>query len=54
MRPAVNEAAVNGLKFAECLPLDLALEMLERRLTDAPGAIRILSEPVAYTVNDNG
>jgi ATP-dependent Lhr-like helicase len=32
MRPAVDEAAIEGLKFSECLPIELATEMLERRL----------------------
>ena len=34
MRPAVDEAAIDGLKFSECLPIDLATEMLERRLQE--------------------
>ena len=34
----MDEAAIDGLKFSECLPIELATEMLERRLHDVePG-----------------
>lgn len=35
LRPVVNDRAIEGLKFSECLPIDLAREMLEVRLQDA-------------------
>ena len=35
MRPSVDEAAVIGLEFSECLPMDYAIEMPQNRLTDA-------------------
>ncbi len=35
MRPAVDERAIEGLKFSECLPITLAQEMLEARLRDS-------------------
>ncbi len=34
LRPVVNDRAIEGLKFSECLPIDLAREMLEVRLQD--------------------
>lgn len=35
MGPAVDDHAVDGLKFSECLPANLAHEMLESRLRDS-------------------
>ncbi|HKI19921.1 MAG TPA: helicase-related protein, partial [Isosphaeraceae bacterium] len=46
--PVVDEKAIEGLKFSACLPTDMALEMLGKRLTDVPGAKRIVSEPVKF------
>lgn len=46
MRPAVDEAAVDGLKFSECLPIELATEMLEQRLQDPVATSRILHQRV--------
>ena len=34
MRPTVDERAIEGLKFSECLPQQLALQMLQIRLRD--------------------
>jgi len=48
MRPAVDEAAIQGLKFSECLPMDFATRMLEHRLTDVTGTRHILSGHVRY------
>jgi ATP-dependent Lhr-like helicase len=38
MRLAVEEQAIDGLKFSECLPHDLAVHVLESRLRD-PSAV---------------
>jgi ATP-dependent helicase Lhr and Lhr-like helicase len=35
MRPLVDDRAIEGLKFSECLPISLAREMLESRLHDS-------------------
>lgn len=35
MRPAIDDRAIEGLKFSECLPITLAHEMLEARLLDS-------------------
>ena len=40
LRPAVDDRAIEGLKFSECLPIDLAREMLQARLLDAH-AVRV-------------
>ena len=50
MRPTVDEAAIEGLKFSECLPLDLATEMLERRLQDQESTRRVLEEQVRFII----
>jgi ATP-dependent Lhr-like helicase len=46
MRPVVDEGAIEGLKFSECLPVVLAKEMLERRLQDSEATRRVLEERV--------
>ncbi len=50
MRPAIDEAAINGLKFSECLPNELAIEMLESRLQEPKATRRILKEDVRFLV----
>lgn len=50
MRPAVDEAAIDGLKFSECLPNDLAIEMLERRLQEPEATRSILEQHVRLLV----
>ncbi len=52
MFPAVDEAAIESLKFSECLPLSLATQMLERRLQDTVAASRLLQTNVRYCVLD--
>ncbi|PQO28925.1 DEAD/DEAH box helicase [Blastopirellula marina] len=39
MRPVVDDAAIDSLKFSECLPAELAIEMVQCRLQE-PEAIR--------------
>jgi ATP-dependent Lhr-like helicase len=43
--PQVEEAALEGLKFSECLPTELALATLASRLRDEPAVRAILSQP---------
>ena len=52
MRPIVDEAAVDGLKFSECLPMEFATEMLERRLQDVDATRQILGRPVRFVVQE--
>lgn len=46
MAPSVEEAAIEGLKFSECLPKELALTMLAARLRDESAIRTVLSQPV--------
>jgi ATP-dependent Lhr-like helicase len=46
MRSPVSEETVDKLKFSVCLPRDLAVRMLETRLTDHEAVRRVLCEPV--------
>ena len=50
MFPAIDKAAIDGLKFSECLPTELATEMLERRLQEPEATKRILEERVRFLV----
>ncbi len=46
MEPAVDEAALAGLKFSECLPAEMARAILRSRLVDAQGIRSILALPI--------
>jgi len=48
MSVAVEEHAIEGLKFSECLPRDLVLDMLRTRLCDYPAVQYILRQPVRF------
>lgn len=37
MAPPVSDSAVEGLKFSECLPPDLAVRVVQTRLSDVVG-----------------
>ncbi len=50
MRIAVDVAAIDGLKFSECLPRELATQMLERRLLEPDATRRILDQPLRLIV----
>jgi ATP-dependent Lhr-like helicase len=45
MRPTIDPAAGDGLKFSECVPTELITEMLSERLTDVAGARFVLAQP---------
>ena len=45
---AVSERAMQGLKFSECLPHDLALDMLRTRLRDPAATQWVLERPVRF------
>jgi ATP-dependent Lhr-like helicase len=45
---AVDEQAMQGLKFSECLPHDLALSMLQMRLSDPQATQRVLEQPERF------
>ncbi len=46
MHPVIDEACLDGLKFSDCLPPDLATKMLERRLQDQQSTRTVLAEEV--------
>ena len=48
MRLAVDEQAIKGLKFSECLPHNLALDMLQMRLGDSQATQRVLEQPARF------
>lgn len=45
--PRIDEAAIYGLKFSECLPTEIARRMLQRRLQDVDGVKCILQQDVS-------
>jgi ATP-dependent Lhr-like helicase len=45
MVPQVEEAALDSLKFSECLPKELAWAALASRLRDEPAVRAVLSQP---------
>lgn len=47
VRPSVSDAAIDGLKFSECLPRPLARRVMEDRLRDPVAATFIASQPVS-------
>ena len=49
--PRIDEAAIQGLKFSECLPTDIARQMLQRRLQDVDGMKRLLRDGVHFIEN---
>ena len=48
IRPVVDQDAIEGLKFSECLPDHLAVEMLERRLSDTDSVRKTLEQYERY------
>ena len=46
--PNIDQAALEGLKFSECLPQDLALDVLRSRLQDTEAAHSALTRPVRF------
>lgn len=46
LAPEVSEKALDGLKFNECLPQELATRVLELRMTDADAVRRVLTEQI--------
>lgn len=47
LAPWITAEAIEGLKFSECLPPNLATEVVARRLTDAASVDQALSEKVS-------
>jgi ATP-dependent helicase Lhr and Lhr-like helicase len=51
LRPAVDESALEGLKFSDCLPPEIGLTLLERRLADPNSTAAVIRQPVRYTTH---
>jgi ATP-dependent Lhr-like helicase len=51
MRPAVEEKAIDGLKFSQCLPHDLAVRVVESRLRDPAAVEYTIHERPRFIVN---
>jgi ATP-dependent Lhr-like helicase len=43
--PRVNEEALDGLKFSECLPAEVATEVVRSRIADEQGIADVLGRP---------
>jgi ATP-dependent Lhr-like helicase len=50
MHPAVEEQAIEGLKFSECLPLDMALQTLGTRLRDNEALTATIARRARFVV----
>jgi len=50
MAPSIDAAALEGLKFCECLPEELALETLASRLRDIRGR-RVIGRPARSAID---
>ncbi|HVC93473.1 MAG TPA: DEAD/DEAH box helicase [Pirellulales bacterium] len=48
--PNVDEAALNGLKFSECLPKELGLHVLQVRMLDRAALELVQRQPVRFVV----
>ncbi|MFM8218584.1 MAG: hypothetical protein ACKOJF_06630, partial [Planctomycetaceae bacterium] len=48
--PELEERALGSLKFVECLPDDLARQILQHRLHDEPGLNWVLKQPLRNIV----
>ena len=45
-QPEIDDRALEGLKFSECIPRDLGIASLQARLVDSVAVERILAEPI--------
>jgi len=46
--PEVSAKALEGLKFSACLPGELAIRVLQMRMTDFPAVRNVLAEPARF------
>lgn len=51
MHPAIEERAILSLKFSECLPDELAIQVLQSRLHDPDAVTRILFRPTHFMID---
>ena len=52
--PPVDEEAIDGLKFSECLPAEQARELLQRRLVDRTALAVVVAQDLAYATSKPG
>lgn len=52
MQPDVDQRAIDGLKFSECLPPNTALHTLQCRLRDPAGAGAVLGQPLRVVAGE--
>jgi ATP-dependent Lhr-like helicase len=50
--PEIDEPALEGLKFSECLPKEMGVQMLQLRLRDTEALKKILAQPVRFVSPD--
>ena len=50
MRPSVDQRALEGIKFVDCLEESLAIQMLEARLSDPEATRALLQQNLRYVV----
>jgi ATP-dependent Lhr-like helicase len=51
--PTIDEDVISALKFSECLPVELAVSMLEHRLQDVPAMSHLINLPTRFVVGGN-
>ena len=49
--PSVEEAAISGIKFSECLPPALATQMLQSRLQNISGIEHLVRDEVEFVAS---
>ena len=49
--PSVEETAISGIKFSECLPPTLATRMLQSRLQDISGIEHVIRDEVEFVAS---
>jgi ATP-dependent Lhr-like helicase len=49
--PLVDDNAIESLKFADCLPVDLGLRILGKRLEEAAGVRALLRSPIRFVAS---
>ena len=50
MRPSVDQRALEGIKFVDCLHESLAIEMLEARLGDPEATQTLLGQTLRFVI----
>ena len=51
MAPAIEERAIDGLKFSECLPRDIAVHLWKTRIKDPDGIRNLFAAPTRFVTD---